>query len=278
MKEIDFYSVHRMTPHTRALTSMSGEIVYLIEGEDRSCLIDTGVGIGSLRKLVETLTDRPVFVLLTHGHVDHAMGAPEFDEVYMNFADKDTFFSMRGIEGRKAYVQSKSPERFAFLTDEYFLAPGEPDFKDVKEGDVFDLGEITIEAFSACGHTPGSMAYLIREERTLITGDACNTLTYMFFDTCSPIAVYKKDMEKLLDGTVGKFDRIYLNHGVPGNQDKDIISGVIDTAEDILKGNTDDMPLNFMGLTGYIAKAILPDRRRVDGKVGNIVYNKDNVF
>ena len=37
---------------------------------------------------METLTDKPCIVLLTHGHVDHAMGAPEFDtEIYMNPAD-----------------------------------------------------------------------------------------------------------------------------------------------------------------------------------------------
>lgn len=41
-------------------------------------LLDTGTG--SMKSCVQELTDKPFIVLLSHGHVDHAMGAPEFDE------------------------------------------------------------------------------------------------------------------------------------------------------------------------------------------------------
>jgi len=42
------------------------------------------VGVGHLKDLVSGLTDKPLTVLLTHGHVDHANGAPEFDTVLLN--------------------------------------------------------------------------------------------------------------------------------------------------------------------------------------------------
>ncbi|MFJ5760653.1 MBL fold metallo-hydrolase [Neobacillus sp. NPDC093182] len=57
----------------------TGELMYLVEGTVRAALIDTGTGVGDLKAYIDNLTDKPYFVMLTHGHVDHAMGAPAFD-------------------------------------------------------------------------------------------------------------------------------------------------------------------------------------------------------
>ena len=81
---IQYYSAEKLNTHMTAIRSLTGEIMYLIEGEEKAVLVDTCLGVGHLRKFVETLTEKPITVILTHGHVDHALGAPEFDEVYMN--------------------------------------------------------------------------------------------------------------------------------------------------------------------------------------------------
>ena len=53
--------------------------LYLLEGQRKACLIDTGHGNGdNLKKVVETLTDKPVFVILTHNHEDHIGGSGWF--------------------------------------------------------------------------------------------------------------------------------------------------------------------------------------------------------
>ena len=53
--------------------AFSTELMYLVEGNDRAALLDTGSGIGFVRPYVETLTSKPISVFLTHGHVDHAI-------------------------------------------------------------------------------------------------------------------------------------------------------------------------------------------------------------
>jgi glyoxylase-like metal-dependent hydrolase (beta-lactamase superfamily II) len=46
-------------------------IVNLLIGQQKAALIDTGCGIGNLRKAVEEITDKPVIVINTHTHLDH---------------------------------------------------------------------------------------------------------------------------------------------------------------------------------------------------------------
>ena len=44
---------------------------YLLLGEERAVIIDTGLGVADIRKKVEQLTDLPVSVVTTHVHWDH---------------------------------------------------------------------------------------------------------------------------------------------------------------------------------------------------------------
>ena len=72
------FRTEKVTDRITRIFAHSGELMYLVEGEEKAALLDTGSGIGFFRPLVESLTDKPLIVLITHGHVDHAMGASEF--------------------------------------------------------------------------------------------------------------------------------------------------------------------------------------------------------
>lgn len=72
----NFYSVYKVTDYIDAIKSKTGEIMYLLKGTKRAVLVDTCLGVGNIRSVVENITKLPITVLLSHGHVDHAMGAP----------------------------------------------------------------------------------------------------------------------------------------------------------------------------------------------------------
>ena len=73
------FKTEKVSNHITRIYGFCTEIMYLVEGEKEAVLIDTGSGYFSLKQCVDQLTDKSVKVLMTHGHVDHAMVAGGFD-------------------------------------------------------------------------------------------------------------------------------------------------------------------------------------------------------
>lgn len=269
----------KLTEHVTRIFGLGREQMYLVEGTEKAALIDTGCGVGSLRSYVETLTDKPLIVLITHGHVDHAMGAAEFDTVYMSRKDDYIYKEHCAVERRKGFI-SQSP--FFAEVEESDYQPTLPceAFLDLNEGDVFDLGGITIEVFACPGHTLGSLCMLFREERTLLTGDSCNCSIFLFADYSTGLTTYENSLRALKEKTEGKFDRIYLSHDPVREHPVGLIDGVLQLCEEIKEGKSDKVPYVFQGKVHPMAKKTLCDRdvTRVDGGIGNIIYDETRIF
>lgn len=269
------FKTEKVTKRVTRIFGFSSELMYLIEGDNKAALLDTGSGFGSLKGCIDSLTSKPLIVLLTHGHVDHAMGADEFQTVYMSRKDHAIFEEHGTIDFRMRSL--------SMITDDIKISKSDMvptanrlNFIDLKEGDSFDLGGITIEVFDCFGHTEGSMVMLLKEERSLLLGDACNPFTFMFDYYSTTITEYISSLQKLMNAVKGKYDTVYLSHG-NGNGDRGMIEGVLNVCKDILAGNTDDIPFQFQGVKGLVAKAIGENGRRADGGIGNIVYNKNKI-
>lgn len=52
-------------------------------------LIDTGLGVSNIRKIVDSLTKLPVMTVTTHVHWDHIGGHKYFDNIAVHEAEKD---------------------------------------------------------------------------------------------------------------------------------------------------------------------------------------------
>ena len=165
------FRTEKVTDRITRIFAHSGELMYLVEGEEKAALLDTGSGIGFFRPLVESLTDKPLIVLITHGHVDHAMGASEFPSgcVYINKEDAYIYEQHSTHAFRKAGLSMMGPAGEAVVPEEDFT-PERPisDFNDLKEGDRFDLGGVSVEMFACPGHTKGSLVMLLPEERVVL--------------------------------------------------------------------------------------------------------------
>ena len=78
------FKTEKISEHITRIHGFCTEFMYLIESSKAAVLIDTGCGFYSLKNCIHNLTNKPLKVLITHGHVDHAMGANEFEEIYLN--------------------------------------------------------------------------------------------------------------------------------------------------------------------------------------------------
>jgi glyoxylase-like metal-dependent hydrolase (beta-lactamase superfamily II) len=76
--------VTRIDDHTFAIAEPRYDqhnLDYLIVGDTRALLFDTGPGVRDIRPLVASLTDRPVTAAFSHLHFDHIGGQAEFASV-----------------------------------------------------------------------------------------------------------------------------------------------------------------------------------------------------
>lgn len=85
------FSSQKITQHVTRILDGSDVCEYLIEGNEKALLIDTGYGIGDLKGFVDTLTKKPYEVYMTHAHVDHGGGAYAFGKVHLHHRDQEPF-------------------------------------------------------------------------------------------------------------------------------------------------------------------------------------------
>ena len=274
-----YYTTETVNDHITAIWSACGEVMYLICGEKRALLMDTNLGVGHLKELVDSLTDKPYDVVLTHGHIDHAPGASEFEHIYMNRADIPIYLESIPLEERLGYLQANLGERFSdygFTPEDFTVADPDMVFHDLENGMVFDLGGLHVEMIAFPGHTPGSMALFIPEDRILITGDACNDSTFLFDDRASTVEAYRAQVNKVRQELAGRFDRVLICHHAI-DTGADILDNMADLCDDILAGRTDDLPFHFRSMEAYIAKDCSPTFKRTDGRSGNLIYSREKV-
>ena len=78
-------------------------ISYLIVGEKRALLFDTGMGISDLKKVIAQLTELPIIVLNSHTHNDHVGDNWQFSTIY----GMDTDFTRQNARGSRLDAQAE---------------------------------------------------------------------------------------------------------------------------------------------------------------------------
>lgn len=135
------------------------ESLYIVEGNERALLIDAGTFIPGLDKIVTKITSKPVTMMLTHAHGDHAGGVGPFTEVYLNAGDMTIVpHNMPNYQGRIKYLY---------------------------DGEVIDLGGREIEVIFTPGHTAGSTTFFDKARHYGFSGDAFGSTNLLVFTNLS---------------------------------------------------------------------------------------------
>lgn len=191
---------------------------FLILGNTRAILLDTGAEPCDMMALIRTVTKLPVLVLHTHGDGDHTANDGQFTDIYAH------------------------PKEFPIIRQ--FRPELKAHLHPITGSSAFDLGERILQVVETPGHTPGSISLLDRRRRILFSGDTVSYGPVFLFGAHRDVSTYRKTLTMLMD--LGGFDTVYPCHNtcpvsltvLPA------LMGVVDGALDgTIAPTSPDMPL-----------------------------------
>jgi len=208
-----YYDVKEIHTWLRSIRDpLDNAYCYLAIGDERALLFDTGHGIGDLRGEIAKITDKPVTVVLGHGHSDHVNGAFQFGEAWLHEADFDLYARHASKKSRLRTLEGAEADGVAlpegFDRDAYVNA-GDVSLKKLAPGQVFDLGGLSMEVVGMEGHTAGSIGLLARERCMLFDSDSASAHVWLFLRESLPVSRYVAMLERVagLD-----FDTFFIAH------------------------------------------------------------------
>lgn len=194
-----------------------GVRMFLLEGNEKALLIDTGMNTPDAKDVALTLTTLPLELLNTHADPDHISGNAGFEFAYMSPAEEENY---RGHNGNGRI---------------------EP----IREGDMIDLGDRPLLVLDNPGHTPGSVAILDVKNRVLIGGDSIQDGNIFMFGPHRNLPAYRNSLLHLCEYR-DRFDIVFPSHGTfPVGAD--LIPELISAADAILEGTAEGRQIELFG-------------------------------
>lgn len=165
----------------------TGFPAYIVRGETKSLMIDSGVNLLGPRYLTDIKSmfgdgGRPDYLFLTHSHYDHA-GSADYLKQHLPGLRLGAYERVAALARRPSALETMNRLSAAHVE----LLEYNPAGEDVtlhsfdidillRQGDEVDLGGLTCQVHEVPGHTRDSLAYYFPEIEALFPGDACGVL------------------------------------------------------------------------------------------------------
>ncbi len=203
-----------------------------VRGRDRDMLVDSGMGVVSLRGWVPLVTERALTAVASHTHFDHIGCHHEFDDRAVHRAEAAILAAPTRDAILAGYVQDDIFDRLPpepFVSASYTVREA-PATRLLEDGDMVDLGDRRFEVIHTPGHSPGGIALWEAATGILFSGDIVYDGPLIEDTYHSDAAEYHRSMVRLLDLPVR------LVHGghfpsYGGMRHREIIRGWLDAKE-----------------------------------------------
>ena len=203
----DWYSVQSLDdgvslisePHIKAFYRCN---IWHVAGKDSHMLVDSGMGVVSLRPHIAHLCGKPLIAVASHTHFDHIGAHHEFDT--------------RLVHREEAAIMDR-PDRASTLADPYvgddiftalppepyssteYQVNAAPATRVLEDGDMIDLGHRRFEVIHTPGHSPGSVMLWEPATGILFSGDTVYDGPLIDDAYHSDIDDYLASMKRILD-------------------------------------------------------------------------------
>jgi hydroxyacylglutathione hydrolase len=266
-KNSEWFNLNEIKDGVWFISDKTGANCYLVEGETKSLLIDTGWGLGNLSELVESITSLPLNVVFTHGHPDHVNGAFQFSDLYITPEDEELMNMFYIKETREQIINRfKGILPSDFSIDDWVnsqITNSSP----ISEGYIFDLGNRKLKVIECPGHTAGSICLLDNIDEILFSGDSLLAKpVLMNLETSLGLKTYLESIKH-----VNTFDDDF-NIILSGHDDKSVNPIVI---EELISGVSD---IIHGKIEGKLEKTRFGDALQYKFEHTAINYNEDSLY
>ncbi len=176
--------------------------VWHVRGRDRDMLVDSGMGVVSLREWVPLVTERALTAVASHTHFDHIGCHHEFDDRCVHRAEADILaHPTRAATLAEPYVTDDIFDRLPplpYLSATYAVKAA-PATRLLEDGDILDLGDRHFEVIHTPGHSPGGIALWEAATGILFSGDIVYDGPLIEDTYHSDAADYHRSMLRLFD-------------------------------------------------------------------------------
>lgn len=229
---MNYFTTFRINDHIYQIKDSMGVLTTLVIGDTKALLIDTGYGIKNIKEHISTLTNLPIVVASSHGHMDHTGGNYLFDEVYIDQKDVELCIKHNSEAWRKREIATATSLNLIdeSFDKESFIAKREGNLKLFETNHTFNLGNITVKVIPMEGHTKGSVGFYLEEDNYLVVSDATCPFVWMFLEESTTVDIYIKMLERTL---LIPFTHVLLGHGAGKLIPRSRVEEFLDVAKNI---------------------------------------------
>lgn len=241
----DFFDWYRVFELEYGIIAISepwhaqGVFAYMIFGENKVMLLDTGMGIVNIRPLVELFlpSDKELVVVNTHTHFDHIGSNCYFDKVFiynhpvaisrakMGYSHRELLPEITESQFYREYPKDYIAEKFEILGFNYEC---------YEDGAVFDLGGRQLKAIHSPGHSKDSVMFYDETNQLLFTGDSYYPGRLFLINTDSQIKEYANSIGRACS-YADKTKRLIPSHNYPQDDPK-ILQVVFNAMNELSSG------------------------------------------
>lgn len=176
--------------------------VWHVRGRDQDLLVDSGMGVVSLRAWVPLVTERALEAVASHTHFDHIGCHHEFAERSVHRAEA----ALLTVPDRRSVLADPYVTDAIFTTlppapydsAGYEVTPAPPT-RLLDDGDRIDLGDRSFEVIHTPGHSPGGIALWEDASGILFSGDIVYDGPLIEDTYHADARDYEASMRRLLD-------------------------------------------------------------------------------
>ena len=261
-----WFATEEVEPGTWLVSEPGHVNCFLVEGNERAVLVDTGLGIVDIGPAARQLTDKPILVVNTHSHSDHRGGNWRFTDVAAHPlaagtltgpVDKDQLAGYLEVarEQLAAYQRAReADDRFFHLFTattrprplpeeaSRWAVPGGPAPTPLADGERIGLGGRELTVLHTPGHSADSLCLLDERAGLLFAGDTLITGDFWAHTPDTEMEVFAATLRRLADQLAGWLSAIYPAHTLRYRARPGLLAAAADAFEAIVDGTSAGVP------------------------------------